>query len=441
MRDQPASRWVGARLAMLPALLAAGCTILAPIQRPPEDRRFPVAFPTTEKVPCFDGQGQSQLCDAPLVNAIDDFHGGLGRALWEMDKRRSELIGQAAERTTLNATYNALLWPFGAYFLAKKVHHPGWSALDVSAFAVATYGLLGSGIPDRDKLYLKTSARMACAMVEFDADLYLGSEVIQPEPSEPVRPGALSLDERLSQLRAALAAFVARRDSVLARLELTASKPGKHGNNSTQQLRLLAMNAATAPTSPQDPTPGILIETDRLAAEAEQQLKAGQALKRRLDSSGARLRLQRSRMEATLAEALNDRTPALDSPLKRGGEITQLVQDLMTASSQVADKVRKQSGSGRSEPWQPTAARLSGLTDESRQCVIGLWTQERRTLREAQAAVADWIAQHDERVNTAKADAQAMGCSENGLSDFAKSLAKTLGDAATQAAAASGAGK
>lgn len=155
--------------------LVTGCTIFAPIQTPQADRRFALKNESKagQNIPCAPINPEHPGECRPLEEDIDAFHGGLGRALWETDVRRRELLSQAADHTNLNSTYNALLWPLGAYVIERKIRQPDWRTLDVAAVAAASFGLLGSGIPDRDQLYVRTAARMACSITLFDADLYL----------------------------------------------------------------------------------------------------------------------------------------------------------------------------------------------------------------------------------------------------------------------------
>lgn len=168
--------------------MATGCTILAPIQTPESDRRFALHknAGAQANLPCMPVNLETPGECKPLEQDIDAFHGGLGRALWETDVRRRELIAQAASHTNINSAYNALLWPLGSYFIAKKIRHPEWSTLDVAAVAAASFGFLGSGIPDRDQLYVKTAARMACSIALFDADLYPKTEIRPDRFAAPV---------------------------------------------------------------------------------------------------------------------------------------------------------------------------------------------------------------------------------------------------------------
>ena len=430
--------WFPSRWPALPAsLLLASCTILAPVQTPADDRRFPLkAVSDTERqgrMPCGAGPITDTECAALEVD-IDSFHGGLGRAMWEMDRRRRELVARAAEHTNMNSLYNALLWPVGAYFVEKKIRRPTWSALDTAAVAAATYGLLNSGIPDRDKLYLKTSARMACTMVEFDADLYPERE-IRPFPHDahdaddggdpPILPGD-TLQERLERLEQRLQQFIEQRDRVLMGIKLDIPAAGLRGRTQAEQARLDALGRTAGGKKLSDPTADFSFETDTLLNTARQQLDEAGKLKVQLDSAGARMRLQRSRIEAALAQGLNDRTPELRQPMDVGRELAQAFAQGISSERSLANRVAKQSGSGRAEEWWPTQARMAALTPDTRPLVTNFWLQERENLKRAMAQMDKWKARHDERVRLSKADAAAMGCNEGSLADFTQSLLKPL---------------
>ena len=419
---------------LLTAVVAAsaGCTILQPIDVPADDRRFPLNSTKYEEVPCVNPrESTTPPCLARLDDDLDGFHGGLGRALWEMDLRRRELVGKASEHTNSHAAYNALLWPLGALLVAKKVRKPEWDTVDAVAIGAATYGLLGSGIPDRDKLYLRSAARMACTMLEFDAELYPAATVRNAPGHDGFGIGDAALYSRVSRLEQLLTDFKAARDRLLTEWELVKPSPTipATGNTAAQQARLDALRRASdgAPTKSKDPIGDFVFETDRLVADAQRQLDSANRLLTALDASGARLRLLRSRIEGALVQALNDRTPTLSTLQERSREITKAFEEGVSAERRVADRVKKESGSGRIETWFPTPSRAEALMSNSRKQLFALWTGPRADLKAAQSRVAEWTSKHEERVRIAKVDAAAMGCNEGNLAEFAADLAKKVG--------------
>ncbi|MDH0863334.1 hypothetical protein [Mitsuaria sp. GD03876] len=437
------TRW----LAALSLGLATGCTILAPIQTQQADRRFPLKNEGTGNAPCKSA-GETQLECQPLQDDIDAFYGGLGRALWETDVRRRALIGQAAAHTNINSAYNAMLWPLGAYFIQKKIRHPEWSAMDVAALAVASYGFLNSGIPDRDQLYVKTAARMACAMTLFDADLYLKSEV-QPDDRQLrapwtdwplLNPAEDSLGQRINQLTWNLRVFTEQRDRVLIGTQLAARKSGPTGRTDTDRRRMEAMGLNSAPKAQKNPSADFLLETDGLITRAEEQLAAAQKLRQQLHDAGDRLRWQRIAIERALVQGLNERTPALQSPTSVATQIAQAFESGIDSERKLVNRIKKESGAARREDWAPTPANLADLTQDSRDAMTAFWTGPRPRLKAATANLASWMGGHDERVRLAKAVASGMGCGDGDLAEFTNSLKKATDAAATSASPSSGSG-
>lgn len=423
--------------------LVTGCTILAPIQTPQADRRFALKNESKagKNIPCTPINPEHPGECKPLEEDIDAFHGGLGRALWETDVRRRELLSQAADHTNLNSTYNALLWPLGAYVIERKIRQPDWRTLDVAAVAAASFGLLSSGIPDRDQLYVRTAARMACSITLFDANLYLKTDIKPasldvPEHKSDWRPRgpgdptflrhALSdatLLERLEELNLALQNFTRQRDEVLLKLELENPKPPSSGTNPADKARLAAKNLNGKSKVQKDPSKDFTFETDTLAAKAQSQLGAALKLKQQLDDAGNRLRRQRIAIEAALTQGLNERT-TLQAPGTVATQIAQAFEAGMASERKFSDRVKQEAGTGRNEDWLPTQAELADLKKSSRKSIVAFWTVCRVRLKQAMASLAEWTARHDERLRLAKADASSMGCSDGDLTEFTRALSK-----------------
>jgi len=423
--------------------LVTGCTIFAPIQTPQADRRFALKNESTpgKNIPCKPINPEHLGECKPLEEDIDAFHGGLGRALWETDVRRRQLLSQAADHTNLNSTYNALLWPLGAYVIERKIRQPDWRTLDVAAVAAASFGLLGSGIPDRDQLYVRTAARMACSITMFDADLYLKTD-IKParfdapvhksdwRPRDPGDPAWLrhtlsdaTLLERLEELSLALQNFTGQRDAVMVGLKLEKPKVAPSGTTPADKARLAAKNLNGGSKAQKDPSKNFMFETDTLAAKAQSQLGAALKLKQQLDDAGNRLRRQRIAIESALTQGLNERT-TLQAPGTVATQIAQAFEAGMASERKFVDRVKQEAGTARNEDWLPTQAELADLEDNSRKRVVTFWVVDRVRLKQAMASLAEWTAHHDERLRLAKADASSMGCSDGDLSEFTRSLSK-----------------
>lgn len=428
-------------------MLIAGCTIVSPIQPPEHDRRFPLKVEDRETIPCVNKVDASSVeCSSEVKVDLTAFYGDLGRALWETDLRRRKLVGAGTERVSLVSAYNALLWPLATFFVTKKVHHPEWSTLDTAAVGLASYGLINSGIPDRDKLYLSTASRMACAMVAFEPQLYLKSEIERTET--PLIGDALR--DRTYRLTQAVRAFERKRDELV--MTLPAPKPPGSPPRILSSIDQVRADAIKLPrggggdgNGAQQLLASFQEETDRLLTDAEARLGEAQGIETQLRTSGRRLRQQRSLMDAALTQALNAGTPKLVSPQARALEIAQALAPYLPASAasapRLASSATRQSGKVSTPGWTPTNQRLAGLDKDSRQRVQDFWSLQRRELIDARTRVVEWLTLHDERARVAKQDLASMGCNESTLDEFSKELLKRVGEAIAAQAPASGASR
>jgi len=447
------------RAILVAALSVGGCTSLAPIQAPKDDRRFALDVASTEPVPCIDpDDGRSRLCDAKLKDSLDTFEGDLAREIWLTDLRRRELAAQGMEKAQLTNAYNALLWPVGAFFIAKKIHHPGWSTLDTAAVAAASYGLLSSGIPDRDKLYLRTSDRMACMMVAFEPLLYRKYQIDAPKDNSAETP--TDLQGRITWLKKTTADFKARRDELVATLKARAGRAAAPVDPSfIAATRARAQgkksDGGMAAGNLQTFLDGFLRETDRLLAETITLVRQAEDTVVLIQDSGKDLWRQRSRANQALNSALVAGTGDIVSPEARARAIVAMVQSNLTASKAFSERIAtltKQSGAGQESTWMLTAARLQELDATSQNEVLAFWTQiekgkdgPRLKLIAAQDWLASWMNAHQKRVSKANELVADWHCSDDMQDEFSKQLLKVVSDASTAAAAAaaqaSGAGK
>jgi len=471
--------------ALLLCVVVPGCTVLAPIGTPEHDRRFALDIKDTEEVPCVDpDDGRSRLCTAKLKESLDEYYGDLGRAMWETDLRRRHLVSIGVEKARLANVYNALLWPLGAYFITKKIHHPEWSTLDTAAVATATYGLLNSGIQERDKLYLRSASRMACAMVVFEPYMYRvdrierhptgksdeqevlevrtrqldwtigksdftvsGYEQVERIGKDPARyaPDAQPLETLIRRLEWSIRQFEDQRDRVGAVLRASPAKAATVQTfNSISEVRAEAQGKRKASGG----TPagnlngfmtGFLGETARLLANARAQLLDARKSLALLRTSGTRLRQIRSRIDFALTDALVAGTPALVTPEARAQAITSALTANLIASKAFSDKIatlRKQSGTAQEALWTVTDERLKALDTLSQIRVRHFWNRSRRLLLDDQQNLSAWTDELQANVKTATDSATAMGCDDGSLDDFSKQLLKLVNDAADAAAAA-----
>ncbi len=413
----------------VPLIALAACSNLVPVDVPASDRRFPLR-PEGVK----DEAGKSQPCERiggpdatcrPLDEDLDAYAGGLGRAMWDMDLRRRELLQKAADHTNLASAYDTLLWPVGAFLIAKKIKEPSWSTVDAAAFGAAAFGIMKAGIPGRDRLYLRAAVQMSCALRQAEAELYAAEG--------PESLGLLQL--RLNQLQSELSEYKARRDKTLSDLALKPSEGGRKGKNPDQQRRFEALGIAAAPKAPPDPSAEIILRSKQPHDEAIKLLDVGRRLERRLKDAGPRLRGERSAIEGALNESLNGRAPAPRDPFAVGRELAKAFEDALEASKKLPSKGTLQSGRP-SDEWWPTESALQGLKEESRKAVKVLWTQDRTELLDLAQRVQVWVEAHAERVKAAREDATTMGCDDAEFRRATGELARRVGQAASAAAGA-----
>ncbi len=425
-----------ARVAAPAALtLTLGCTIVQPLPGRQDDRRFPLhagSPGTSAYAPCVPTDPADTRC-APLAVDIDSFHGGIGRAMWEADQWRRELVALSVERTNLNAMYNALLWPLGSFFLAKKVREPGWRTIDAAAFATASYGLLNSGIPDRDKVYARVATRMACSMAEAEAEVYQLGLV-----REAGDPGLVALTAALGD---AIAAHEQARTRVLLSLQRKPSPPpARAGRTDVEKTRLLALGrggGAAAP--PPGPTQAFTDSTAALLKKAKDEWAAADRLASALGDAGERLKQRRMTLNGALEQGLAGRAAEPRNPFDTARDITQAFEQGIAAERRFISRATGQSGSTPAPAWLPTPAQLAGVTEASAREVRGFWLAQHQQLERQVALTAHWREVHEARVRSARSHATDLGCTEGDLGSFTNELLRRATETAGPPTAASSA--
>ena len=428
-------------------MLMAGCTILQPIQTPTDDRRFPlpVKQPGDVGAPCVNPGLEGVEC-RPLPQDLAKFYGDLPRAMWEMDERRRELVGQAAQHTNLNSAYNALLWPLGAFFVAKKLRHPEWSVRDLAAVGIGSYGLLNSGIQDRDKLYLRTAEQMACALAVADGELYRKYEISGStqdagagtqctDTASGTYCNADSLDRGSVQpplnyvtenLHTRLHNYRVKLERIWPQLRLKPLPPQESRNTVDQRRDQLLGRGQGAGTK--DPLPDLRTYLFGKIRVAERLLEDLAAQQDSLRDAGARLRARRSHLEAALAKALNDRTPALQQPQDVAAQVLQAMQMQQAAAERAAGNVPggataqgEQRKKGTAQDYRPDARALDALKDDK--LLSELLRHQGPALEGAMAEARRWQQRHEQRMRRAQEGAQALGCTTLTVGQFAAALA------------------
>lgn len=447
------------------ALALGACTVLEPMQKPEADRLFPLEMSkgtVNGKGPCAERDKESKACIKYGAQDLDVFAGDLGNALWEMDERRRELAGYVIEHGNVTSAYDALLWPVGAYVINKKYRDRSWSARDAIVLAATSFGLMKSGIPDRDKLYLSSANEMLCLIVKAEADLYLKTALTSakfeslstgdPSSTDSMQVVATNYEvsdqprlipDRIKTLEWQLRLFETKREAMLINLQLNAkptapAAPKVDLNHRVNEARGIKF---TAPSAPPDPSSDIARVTLAMAQSARQDLQLLQEAHRRIQRSGLELRLRRSRMEAALVQGLSERVE-LKNPFDIAKELNGVISAQRAAEQRLSETLGKaQNGRSDEADWLPTAEKLKALSNGD--TVSQFWKQQVPLLRQARQPVQAWLAEDRRRTAEARSTAKDLGCDGGSLAAFAETLLKSAtppSPASEPASAASSAG-
>jgi hypothetical protein len=433
----PSNPQIDRRLALVRAVAAGvallamvACTVLAPMQKPPEDRPFALDKASRGDASC---QGDPDECRA---KNLDRFAGDLGFALWEVDERRRELIGFVVDRGNLTSTYNALLWPVGAHLINKKYRDREWSVRDSVALAIASWGLLNSGIPERDKLYLSSANEMLCSMVVAEVDLYPRSVVGSDRVMVLVTPPPGSLSERVRTLEKALNDFEREREAVIVGLQVKVA-PAPPEEPAIDRRRREAQGRKLVAVTYQSPKDNFAAATLAMVTGARAELVRLREAERRILRSGIDLRIRRSRIDEALVRALSDRVE-LKNPFDVAREINGIVEQQRAAEKRVNDALAQSGNGARSGEWLPSPEATKGLTDAGP--LNRFWLKQVPDLREARRPAQDWLRLHAQRQKDAREATREMGCNGGTLAAFAESLLRSVAPAGSAASGADGGG-
>lgn len=403
------------------ALAQAGCSIVQPIAPSRSDSFFRTAVRTDAKPErCPPDAAVSDDCLQPVVK-LDAFAGELGHAIWETDLRRRELAALGAERSNITSAYNALLWPIGAFIVAKNLRDPSASLLrDAGALAVASYGFLSAGIPDRDKLYLEASRRLACAIALSSAELYALNDIELTEDKTTVRrplpPHMDNLAQTLLQFEAAIDTYQAERSAMLVELETL--KPGTDRRTAVERRADEVAGRSAGGGAPRGAIKALSDHSRKVGADADRLFASLSELHDTVHKSGDALRLRRMQVNDKLTQALNSKTPTLDDPsavFARIGERLAGVEKSLARP--VAPPVAK--AEGAAVAWEPIEDALAGLTKDSRIRVKAFEKGPATELARSVRAAAAWVASHEKRLTKTRAEAARSGCSESLFQDAA----------------------
>lgn len=422
-----AARWLPTA-----ALALSACSILEPIPKADSQGYFgagtftdatkkqPGTAPTTAPTypTCANG--------AHASNAAC-FADGLGLTMDRQEAKRRELLGMAREVIHTQVSFNALLYPFGAVAIYEKLRGAANHNLLLPAVVgAAAYGVLGSGIPEREKHYLQTAMELQCSLVWHGQWLYLDRDVtghgstttedevvtleqftdrrsartIQTTSTYRQRLVSSSLEDVILNLAYRLSTFQKERINLLGMLK---GRPG-----SAAAAGALEQVKQGSATPGKDRTANVDQRLRQQATLARATLNGLESLRGDIASAAFRLTADADVIQADLQRRLSDKVPALKDPRAVARELLDANKSL-TAKAE-ADEDR----AGLMDPTMPSEA-ISGLSETSRAAVVGFSKKQGAELEAAWAVADAWLVKQSQRQAQALRTVKSLPCAESTL--------------------------
>lgn len=337
-----------------------------------------------------------------------DFAGGLGQAICELDARRLSYLRLSANELNTTSTYNAMLWPLAGGMLYELLRGaPNSNLLLPSVVAATSYGMMNSGIPGRQQIYLAASRQLACAIVASGADLYPATEVRVEAKAWAPPPRPAPLAAAVVALRSQIDVYESERARLLAD---AMPRPGTRAEpvDSYSAARNRFSGAAAGGSKGGDSRPMLSDQTRVRLTEARKHLVEGQALLRWLDGrAAAALRGEGARIDAALHEQLAAKAPPLAVPASVTASLADLQKGMLKLQSGAEG-----GGEGAIDPSEAAlpSAVFDGLSDPTRKALRTFQSEQGIPLRRATQDVADWIARHKTGQAEVKALLAQIGC-------------------------------
>jgi hypothetical protein len=385
--------------------MLSGCSITHPVELSREDTFFRTAVSASGGVDCIPTDGDSDAC-LELAPQLDlaRYAGDLGYALWEADRYRRHLAMRASERANVNSTYNALLWPLGAFVGARAVADPSAATLrDAAAVAVGSYGLLNSGIAGRDRLYMTASLQTACEIVWASANLF-DKAAITEHASDPGRP---SLSDVMTSLGLAIEAYEGERLKLLATIEAKSAASNSGSTNPIDRRYEEVTGKLKGGRTPVDAVRQWTQITGHHLTAARDKFHALDIMRQTLLDSGAQLRLKRSEIEARLNSALIAAAPELV-------RLDQVFAQVNALREQIANVTPSGTATGEGREKQDanviSADTIKRLTRDSQKRVRAFAQSQERELAVRMTHAERWLALYGQRKKNADALASRSHC-------------------------------
>lgn len=407
----------------------SGCSILEPIPKSDGQGYFgmggaakaePGTAPTTPPA-------QPTCTNGAVASNAACFADGLGLAMDRQETKRRELLGMAREVVHTQASFNALLYPFGAVAVYEKLRGAPNSNLLLPAVAgTAAYGFLGSGIPEREKQYLQTAMELQCSLAWHGQWLYLDRNVtghgsttteeetvtlerfakrnsdrtVQTTSTYRQRLVSGSLEDVTMDLADKLKIFQSERNVLLGKLK---GKPGS-GAPAGALERVKGGNG----TSGKNTTGAVDQRLRQQATLVRATLKGLESLRGEIASAAFRLTADADVIHGDLQRRLTDKLPALKDPHV-------VARELLDPNKSLAAKAEAdEDAAGVMDSTMPSEA-LSGLSDTSRTAVASFGKKEGAGLETAWAVADAWLVKQSHRQAQALRAVKSMPCADSTL--------------------------
>lgn len=337
---------------VLMACVLAGCTVLRPVPAPSPPglfgsevkfKRPEGALATEEAAPCDGVQWDEELCVRP---AIGDLYAPVASAIFRADQRQLYWRRLAGSGINTNTTFNGLLWPAGAVALYQAATRTGEGAgramLRLSLAGAAAYGLLSSGIPERNKFYLEASRKLSCEILSKSIYVYWDSEV------EAMRVAEV-------QLRRAIGEFKHQRLLLLASIRPRSTSTGGGGGGKTSNDQIQELVRKYRPGAPAggggglsvgNPVEAIERHTAERLKDAEAALDELRTLLQNIEGAGLLLHQASEAIESELAQRLEEKAPP---PLQPADVVARLAAMESSLKDAFASRAKAESATGKEQ--------------------------------------------------------------------------------------------
>lgn len=338
----------------------------------------------------------TNLCVA-VPTLPECFADHLGEVIDAVDKERLAYLNKAREVSNDNATYNALMYPFGAAAVYEKLRGaPNRKLLLPAVLAAGLYGFMNSGVPDREKQYLRAAAALQCAILRQAQYLYRRGEV-EVDTAGPQPPAVLQTLDK--QLQTQIDTFESARIDLLVSLQ-PAAPVIPLGPAGAIERRKSGGGGAAAPTI--DLRGDVIQRTQDQLQVANKTLTSLGDLRSDIRFAAWRLVQDVQSLSVSIQKDLSDKVPAPKDPFV----IAKDFRDRAVALAQAGEQ-----DTPLMDAVMP-ADKLKRLDAKSAKTVLDFAKTSGVPLKKDWAAAQRFLGGHKRVAEQAEADRQALGCGD-----------------------------